>query len=85
MTLKELRAEAKTHGYRLIPIQRPVKMLPCKCGYKSRARYYSAGGFVTVKCNNCGFSVTGRTEANARLNWNKAINKMIQEGGKNDE
>jgi hypothetical protein len=39
MTVEELRREAKTLGYNIIPIVRMEKLLPCVCGCDRREHW----------------------------------------------
>ena len=39
MTLEELRAEAKKHGYKLIKDTPYVRLAPCVCGHKGHGQY----------------------------------------------
>ena len=73
MTHEELKAEAKAQGYNLIRINKPERLLPCKCGCKRRSRWWTSNGNITLECLRCGFHVYGRNEADARKNWNKAV------------
>ena len=78
MTLEELKAEAKKHGYKLVKEYVPIKFEPCVCGKKGTAvkhirlnphEYY-------YKCNRCWFSADGaRTQREAKLKWNECVSK----------
>ena len=75
--LDEVRILAEKLGYRLVPIRKYERFLPCKCGCNRRA-HWSCGwakgnGYILLKCSRCGFSVKGDTEAEAKRNWNEAI------------
>lgn len=76
MTLDELKAEAKAHGYRLMPITPYIKLMPCKCGRKRLEIWYrtDGSGCRFVKCPSCGLTAPdGRNEREARKNWNKRV------------
>ena len=77
MTLEELRAEAKKHGYYIIQ-RKHEKILPCVCGSKRREHHYSYKDgkhnyFLT--CNKCGRSVKGYSEEDVKHQWNLMIEK----------
>ena len=73
MTLDKLKAEAKAQGYTLVPIRQYTKLRPCKCGNNRREHWSTVHGEVLV-CTKCGFtSPEGKTEREARENWNKAV------------
>ena len=76
MTVEELRAEAKAHGYYLIKIQPPKeKLLPCVCGCTRHARWWGTHDYnkTIFRCRKCGREASGRTEREARHNWNEMI------------
>ena len=77
MTLDELKREAKSHGYKLIPIVTYVKLAPCKCGRKRGAKQWfctDGSGVTFYKCDYCGLEALGaKTEREARINWNKIV------------
>lgn len=55
-------------------IQRPERLLPCKCGCKRREHWYSIGERSEgLKCCKCGFEVWGKNEIDVHKNWNKAV------------
>ena len=60
---------------------RREKFLPCKCGCNRREHWYGVGGDPEKQeilvCKRCGFRVYGKSEADARRNWNKAVNFQI--------
>lgn len=78
MTLEELKAEAKKHGYNLIKQKEKVYLLPCVCGCNRRAKWYSAYS-ITLKCNNCGRSATGDTELDAKKQWNRMVEEWAKQ------
>lgn len=76
MTLEELKAEAKAHGYKLMPIKVDEPFLPCTCGAKRREHWsrWTGDGFkITLMCRRCGKRVSGMSEAEAKYNWNEVI------------
>lgn len=82
MTIDELRKEAKLLGYDLIPHNKREKFIPCTCGCNRRTRWFIYRGgedFIRLECMKCGKSVEGRTEAEARRNWNDMIKKEKEE------
>ena len=72
MTVEELRTTAKEMGYKLMPIGTVEKLKVCRCGCKRREHWYDSRG-VMLKCKKCGLSASGKTEAEARRNWNRMI------------
>lgn len=76
MTFEELKSEAKAQGYNLIPIRKFEKLLPCTCGFNRRERWeclVCGQWVIELRCKNCGKSVQGRNEADARRNWNRMM------------
>lgn len=76
MTIEELKAEAKAHGYNLVPIKNTEKLLPCTCGSRRREhwqRWRGEGWNITLQCMRCGKKAGGSTEDEARHNWNEMI------------
>ena len=77
MTLEELRAEAKKHGYKLTKEYPYVRLSPCVCGHKRIGSYMIYGGSKTPyfhKCYQCGFaSEEARTKHEAKLKWNECV------------
>ena len=64
-------------GYTGLALAKPVQkksraLLPCFCGCNQRERWYGSGGIELV-CKRCGKSVEGKSEAEARRNWNAMI------------
>lgn len=52
------------------------KLLPCTCGNKRRqhwCKFVDGGTLEGLKCTKCGKTVWGKSEADARRQWNKAI------------
>ena len=84
MTLEELKAEAKKHGYKLVELKPYIRMLPCVCGHnkiglsyifptKSPTPYYH-------KCSKCGFaSIPCKTKYEAKLKWNECVENARKE------
>jgi hypothetical protein len=75
MTVEELRREAKTLGYNIIPIVRMEKLLPCVCGCDRREHWtgQSENSHVILICAKCGRQANGRTNREARHNWNEMV------------
>ena len=82
MSVEELRREAKLLGYKLIPINVKEKLAPCICGYKKRehwSSYKDGVWYEQLKCPKCGMESTpGKTEAEARKNWNIMVKEEIK-------
>lgn len=75
MTVDELKQIAGEMGYNIIKKQEYVRFLPCKCGCNKRERWF---GFASEKayifrCVKCGVEAQGRTEKEAKLNWNRMM------------
>ncbi len=75
MTVEELRKEAKALGYNIIKIQKKEKLLPCICGCNRRGRWTGTGveNKVILQCERCGRRANGKSEKEARHNWNEMI------------
>ena len=76
MTVEELRREARGLGYNIIPIAHVEKMLPCVCGCNRREHwttYVKGRKYSVLKCKKCGSTASGRTEREARRNWNAMV------------
>lgn len=76
MTFEELKKEAEAHGYKLLPSQKYERFLPCTCGCNRREHWVKWGDLgteYTLVCCKCGKSESGRSEAEAKRNWNKMI------------
>jgi len=79
MTLEELKREAKAAGYKLIPIQKEEKLLPCTCGRKRReTRLDVKTRRLALVCPKCGRRAIGETEKEVRENWNKGIRDQME-------
>lgn len=58
------------------------KLLPCTCGCKRREHWskYADGGIMTgLKCIKCGKTVWGKSEVDARREWNRIIREDGEE------
>ena len=79
MTLEELKAEAKKHGYKLTKEYPYIKLAPCVCGHKGCGLYFNWGNkneHYYHKCYRCGFASDGaRTKHEAKLKWNECVSK----------
>ena len=76
MTFEELKAAADELGYSLIKKRYTENFLPCTCGHNRRSHVYSYthGEYChTLQCKNCGRSVTGSSDSDARIKWNNII------------
>lgn len=80
MTLEELKAEAKKHGYHLMKDREKVNLLDCTCGCNRRRHYTVVKDnevFEGLRCIKCGKWVLGKTELDARKEWNKLIKEEL--------
>ena len=81
MTVEELRREAKAMGYNIVRVNPKEKLLPCVCGSKRRGHWswFNHGVEYTVlKCEKCEREAYGRTDREARHNWNEMIKGEIE-------
>ena len=81
MTLEELKEEAKKLGYRVVPISKYVKLLPCTCGRKQLNGYWwdSENHGYFYKCPVCDLKAPlAKTDKEARQEWNKMIEKQAR-------
>ena len=82
VTLARLRelAEADRDGRCVIYKPRESKRLkPCTCGCKRIAIWLTADGQI-AKCNNCGKTAAlGKSEVQARRNWNEMTTRAEAE------
>lgn len=76
MTVEELRVTAKEMGYKLMPIAPYERLKVCTCGCKRREHWYDGRGGMSLVCERCGRKASGKTEAEARRNWNRMIERM---------
>ena len=83
MTLKELKAEAKKRGYKLVKDSRAPKLSPCTCGCKIlewRVSKWPDGRFYYFACKKCGKkSEYGKTQAEAAKQWNEMIKREMDD------
>lgn len=80
ITDEEFKAEAKRRGYNLIKIPEPVKLLPCVCGNDKHHRVFIMSGLQYYSCQKCGLvAEDGKTERQAKLNWNKMIEEKMKD------
>lgn len=60
-----------------------IKMLPCTCGRKRISVWFgydNTGRYKVCQCDNCGKSAEqGRSDKEARLNWNKMIESEVED------
>lgn len=77
MTFEELKVEAKNQGYKLIKDTTTYeKFLPCKCGHNRRKRcygFYNSSSNIRYVCMKCGYYADGKTEKEAKHNWNEKM------------
>ena len=85
----EFKAEAKRRGYNVIKIPEKVKLLPCVCGRKKLECWCSvdAGvGYELYVCPNCDLEAPkGKTNRQAKLNWNAMIEEKMKDAGKEND
>ena len=80
VTDEEFKAEAKRRGYNLIKIPEKVKLLPCVCGNDKHHRVFIMSGLQYYSCRKCGLvAEDGKTERQARLNWNTMIEEKMKD------
>lgn len=75
MTVDELKRTANEIGYSIIKKPEYIKFLPCKCGCNKRERWYGVkkdDAYIYI-CKGCGARAEGRTEREAKRNWNKMM------------
>lgn len=86
MTLDELKAEAKMHGYKLIKDNPKPKLLKCTCGRKnfahwSRPKEDGVGFEWNIECRECGkASGWADSERKAIEKWNEMIESKVKNG-----
>ena len=79
MTIEELTKEAEKLGYKLIKKNSYERMIPCKeCSGKRRRTWYCRD-YIILECIKCGYSVKGKTIADAKRNWNIAMRMIPME------
>lgn len=87
MTVEELRREAKALGYNIIRINPMEKLLPCVCGCKRRFHWTThdkyGGELVVLRCERCPREASGKTERDARHNWNEMVREAQEDGQTN--
>lgn len=77
---EEFKVEAKRRGYNLIKIPEHIKLLPCVCGNAKHHRVFIMRGLQYYSCQKCGLvAEEGKTERQAKLNWNKRIEEKTNE------
>lgn len=78
MTFEELKAEATRQGYNLVKMKPKERFLPCTCGCNQRTHWFSTVyDSITLECKRCEFKVSGKSEADAKRNWNIEIRKKL--------
>ena len=75
--LDEARVLAEKLGYKLVPIKKYERYLPCVCGCNRREHWshVSPGSapITVLKCKKCGLVTEGKTETEAKHNWNELV------------
>ena len=81
MTLEELKAEAKKHGYKLTKDYPYIKLAPCVCGHKSQHISWTSGKTpYYYKCYKCGLTAQfAKTKYEAKLKWNECVENARKE------
>lgn len=83
MSIEELQKEAEKHGYKLVKNEPYERMLPCTCGCKQREHWWRTnaedGNRNILVCKKCGKEASGKSEADAKRNWNKMISEEKNE------
>lgn len=77
MTVDELKKIANEMGYNIIKKQKYIKLLPCTCGCTRREHWYGVNGYnnYIFICKQCGNKAVGKTENEAKINWNKMVSR----------
>jgi hypothetical protein len=79
-TDEEFKAEAKRRGYRLTKITPGVSLLSCVCGNDRINCWVRNNHNFYYSCPSCGLaSEDGNSIRGAKINWNKLIDKRIEE------
>lgn len=79
LSVEELKRLAKKKGYKLIPITKVEKLLPCTCGRQRReTRLDVKTRRLVLVCPKCGRRAIGETEKEVRENWNKGIRDQME-------
>lgn len=73
--IEDLKQKLKEMGYNVIKIPKREKFLPCVCGCNRRTTWFSSNNInkYIYECQKCGLSASGKTEKEARHNWNIMI------------
>ena len=83
MTYEELKAEANAMGYDIVKIRpKKEKFLPCTCGCVKRDhsyRWVNGAERVTLTCQRCGKSISGKSDLDAKRKWNSMIDAERKE------
>lgn len=73
ISLDELKAVAKSYGYKLIKIPERIELRPCTCGRKKLSTWYGADGNY-IFCPDCGRQGPIRkTVKEAKIGWNERV------------
>lgn len=84
MTLEELKAEAKKHGYKLAKERPYIRMSTCICGHKNIAHWIDCSEETSTpyfhECRKCGLtSEPAKTKYEAKLKWNECVENARKE------
>ena len=81
MTLEELKAEAKKHGYKLTKEYIPIRFAPCVCGQGYAVKDFKLNPHAYFyRCSRCGLKADGaRTQREAKLKWNECVENARKE------
>ena len=75
VTASDLKDAMDELGFTIMSVKKKENLLPCICGSKRRG-HWSNPQFIFLVCEKCGLEAKGRTEREARENWNKMIGEM---------
>lgn len=76
----ELKHLAEKYNYKLVPIKKYERFLSCICGCNRREHWshVSPGSapITVLKCKKCGLAAEGKTEVEAKHNWNELVKDL---------
>lgn len=76
ISLDELKAVAKSYGYKLVKNPEKVNLLPCICGRKRLDKWTSAHEGWQIRCPQCNRTGPWRkTLKGAKIGWNERVTK----------
>lgn len=89
MTIEELKAEAKKHGYKLVQITSDVHILPCPICGCTRTVIWHKGSMIYRACGRNGCTFKGyisKNKLDSKRKWNTAVlDYQNKEDLKNDQ